>query len=227
MNRKTNQGDIGFATSVNGLNWKYGGIVLDELWHLSYPQIIKHDGYYYLIPESNRNATVTLYRSTVFPKEWECLGNLIEGVNFVDPTVVFYNNTWFMFATTLTNDYLNLYYSQYLEGPWEKHPQSPIAKRDKLVSRSAGRIITIDNKLYRYSQDCRELYGEAIYMFEITDLTRENYSQQLVQTKPIILPNRKWDSERMHHIDLIQLDSGEWLGLVDYYKHGYLFGLSL
>ena len=81
--------------------------------------------------------------------------------------------------------------------------------------------------MYRYSQDCRELYGEAIYMFEITDLTRENYSQQLVQTKPIILPNRKWDSERMHHIDLIQLDSGEWLGLVDYYKHGYLFGLSL
>src|SRR5215467_13337522 len=39
MNAGIDKGDIGLATSSNGLDWKYEQIVLSEPFHLSYPYV--------------------------------------------------------------------------------------------------------------------------------------------------------------------------------------------
>lgn len=49
MNKQTNQGDIGLAISSDGLNWTYKQIVLDELFHLSYPYVFKWKNEFYMI----------------------------------------------------------------------------------------------------------------------------------------------------------------------------------
>src|SRR5437879_146643 len=52
MNAETEKGDIGLATSKNGLEWKYQQVVLAEPFHLSYPYVFCADGEYFMIPES-------------------------------------------------------------------------------------------------------------------------------------------------------------------------------
>jgi hypothetical protein len=40
-NVKTKRGEIGFSTSKDLLKWNYGGIVLQERFHLSYPYVFR------------------------------------------------------------------------------------------------------------------------------------------------------------------------------------------
>ena len=73
--------------------------VLRRPYHLSYPFVFKHDGRYYLIPESASNRTVELYRATEFPHQWTLEKVLFRG-KAVD-TTVFNDDGTFWFFTTL------------------------------------------------------------------------------------------------------------------------------
>src|SRR5436190_23412276 len=41
LNRETDKGEIGLATSRNGVEWSYQQIVLTEEFHLSYPYVFE------------------------------------------------------------------------------------------------------------------------------------------------------------------------------------------
>ena len=45
---KKNHGNIGYAKSADGFSWKYGSIVLDEPFHLSYPYVFEWENEYYM-----------------------------------------------------------------------------------------------------------------------------------------------------------------------------------
>lgn len=60
-------GDIGLATSKDAINWQYKRIVLDEPFHLSYPDVFKWEDNYYMIPESAEDSSVRLYKAKKFP----------------------------------------------------------------------------------------------------------------------------------------------------------------
>ena len=47
------------------------GIVLDEPFHLSYPQVFQWQGAWYMTVESAGARRVSLYRATDFPLRWE------------------------------------------------------------------------------------------------------------------------------------------------------------
>jgi len=91
--RETYEGDIGLATSIDGLNWEYVGIVLDEHFHLSYPNVFKLRDEFYMIPESNRAESIRLYKAESFPSKWSFQHSLVTG-RFVDPTIFYYENQW-------------------------------------------------------------------------------------------------------------------------------------
>ena len=50
LNDKRNIGEIAYAFSHNGLQWKYRKVVLKEPFHLSYPYVFMAEGDYYMIP---------------------------------------------------------------------------------------------------------------------------------------------------------------------------------
>src|SRR3972149_5897581 len=99
MNTKTSQGDSGYAESRDALHWRYKGIILDEKFHLSYPYVFKWKEDYYLIPESNNDLSVRLYKASPFPRKWNYIGNLLSGYHFVDPSIVRYKGKWWMFLS--------------------------------------------------------------------------------------------------------------------------------
>lgn len=215
-NWETKQGDIAYAISKDGIKWEYQKVVLDEKFHLSYPYILKWQNDYYMIPESNEDLAVRIYKAKSFPEQWEYIGNIISGYHFIDPSVVYYNNMWWLFVASVPDDgVVNLYYSDNLFSGWQAHPMNPIVRLDKHFARPAGRLLVYNDRLYRLAQDGYIEYGQQVFAFEVKNLSNTDYNEQIVSKSPIISRSGDgWNAAGMHHLD-IQYINGKWFGVAD------------
>ena len=81
-----------------------------------------------------------------------------------------------------SNDELFLFYADKLETTdWISHPLNPIIS-DPSKSRSAGKIISRDNELYRPSQDCSKHYGHRIKINKIIKMNETEYVEKEVSS---------------------------------------------
>jgi hypothetical protein len=229
LNGDSGHGDIGLATSDNGLDWTYQQIVLNEPFHLSYPHVLKWEDQYYMIPESGSARSIRLYKATDFPTQWSFVGTLLYG-KFADPSVFNHDDKWWMFAgaSFKENDLLLLFYADDLAGPWIEHPRSPIIEGDANIARPGGRVQVIDDRILRYAQDDDPTYGNQVRAFEITELTTTSYAERQANKSPLIgASGTGWNSDGMHHIDLHQTTTTNWIAAVDGYRweEKLVFGL--
>ena len=79
LNNQPNRGEIGRATSRDGLAWQYERIVLKEPFHLSYPYVFRWKDDFYMTPETLGANAVRLYRAVRFPDEWEYVKDMVPG----------------------------------------------------------------------------------------------------------------------------------------------------
>jgi len=218
LNAATGAGDIAVASSADGRDWRYERVVLDEPFHLSYPYVFAWDDTYYLIPESAQAQAVRLYRADEFPTRWSFVATLLAGEAFSDPSIVRHDGRWWLFVSTqpATNATLNLYYADQLQGPWQPHPMNPIVRDDPHGARCAGRILSIDDRLYRFAQDDAPRYGLRVFGFEITALTPTEYAERPVGERPVVRAgDGGWNTRGMHHVDAHALGPQAWLAAVD------------
>jgi hypothetical protein len=225
-NGDTEQGDLAVATSNNTWTWHYEKVILDEAFHLSYPYVFKSDGDYYLIPESFENNSIRLYKANQFPTQWSYVKTLVEGRDYVDNSIVYYKDKWWLFSSVTSNDTLYLHYADSLTGPWKEHPQSPIVRQDLHKARPSGRLLVYDNKLYRFTMDVNPPVGtHQVMAYEITDITPESYLEQLAQEAPVIMASGSgWNGQAMHQLDPVQVDSTSWVASVDGFGKYWIFG---
>jgi hypothetical protein len=219
FNITTDQGDISLAQSKDGKKWEYKQVVIDEKFHLSYPYIFKYKDDYYIMPESNNDLSIRLYKATNFPTKWKHIGNIMSGLRFVDSSIIRYNNKWWLFTTPKGDGVLNLYYCDTLLGDWKAHKSNPIIKFNKNITRPGGRVIKYNNKLYRFTQDTYPTYGNQVLAFEITNLSPTTYSEKQVTTNNnenniIGQSGKGWNKAGMHTVDYIRLKD-KWLAVVD------------
>ena len=222
MNTNTSHGDIGLAISNDRFNWTYKQIILDDDFHLSYPCVFKWENDYYIIPETYQAESVRLYKSNNFPYNWTFVKTLLEGNDFVDNTIFYYNNTWWIFTKTgIKTNYnyaLRLYYSDKLTGPWIEHPGSPIISGDANILRPGGNVVVFDtHRIVRYTQDCDPYYGNQVWAFEITTLTETSYEEHRVGRTPILKGFDNWNTRGMHHISPCRVSGNGWIASVDGY----------
>jgi hypothetical protein len=215
-NLDTRQGDLSVATSRDGRNWTYQQIILDEPFHLSYPYVFKWEGEYYLVPESYEANSVRLYRAKEFPHTWQYVATLLEGRDFLDNSLAYYNDYWWLFSSFEGNDTLRLYYAADLYGPWQEHPLSPIIEGNLHHARPGGRVLAHDGRLFRYTQDGVPRYGSRIWAFEITGISPTSYAERLVSNTPVVeASGGGWNQDAMHAVDPIQMADGRWISPVD------------
>lgn len=220
MNSLTRQGDIGCATSPDGLNWEYQRIVLDEPFHLSYPYVFKWEGQFYMIPESAKAGAIRLYKAEDFPYSWALVSNLIKG-SFVDNSIFFTNETWWILTCSkpYTHDELRLFYADKLVGPWTEHPLSPIIRGDATKAQGAGRVLVVNGQIIRFGQHSAKTYGKKVRAFLITRISRTEYSEREYEGSPILSNQGKgWNRHGMHNIDAQETSPGKWLAVVDGYR---------
>jgi hypothetical protein len=227
LNLQTGKGVIGLAISENGLKWTYEQIVLSEPFHLSYPYVFEWMNDYYMVPETFEAGSIRLYKASKFPTEWSFVGILKSGEHFADASLFRYHSKWWLFTETnpeMRNDTLRLFHAPELIGPWIEHPDSPIIEGNPHIARPAGRVIVVDDKVIRYTQDCHPAYGTQVRGFEINELTTRTYREQKVdQTHLVLTPSGiGWNASGMHHIDPHLMDDGRWIAAVDGCHYGYM-----
>lgn len=218
MNRRTGRGEIGLATSRDGISWTYQAIVLREPFHLSYPYVFESAGEYFMIPESRRAGAIRLYRAERFPSQWKLVGALIEGPCLADASLFRAEDRWWMFVETgadVKSDTLRLYSATTLLGQWSEHPSSPVISADPHTARPAGRVLVHDGRVIRFAQDCHPRYGLHVNAFEVTELTTTAYRERLLTPAPILSGGVGWNRDGMHHVDAHRLDDGQWIACVD------------
>lgn len=209
-------GDLAYAESKDGINWEYKGVVLDEAFHLSYPQVFEVDGEYYLLPETYQTSTMRLYKATNFPTEWKFVKTIVDVQN-VDPSIFQEDGRFYIIAATDYDggwDMTRIYTAKKLLGDWTEHPASPIVSHDTNISRPAGRVMKVDGHWYRTAQDTYPTYGQNVQAFRIDKITKKKYEETPMGI--VVEPKGEWwGEEGMHQLDAIQLPDGSWLGVVD------------
>lgn len=222
-NRRTEHGDIGLATSSDGLSWQYKQIVLDEPFHLSYPYVFQNGDDFYMTPETHLKRSIQLYRASEFPTRWTHVATLVDRVNLSDPCVFRYREMWWMFASPPANDQLHLFYAPDLFGPWREHPKSPVVRGDSRISRGGGRVLVLGDRVFRYAQDDHDSYGAGVRAIEVKVLTADAYSEE---PAAIVLHSsgRGWNKAGMHTIDPHEIGPQKWLACVDGLTPRIVFG---
>jgi hypothetical protein len=217
LNKQSDKGEIGLAISDNGFDWTYQQIVLAEPFHLSYPYIFEYDDEFYMVPETLQAEAVCLYKAEDFPRGWRRVDKLIEG-DCADPSIFHFDNRWWLFAcsTPYEHDTLKLYFADHLTGPWIEHPASPIVHGNKHNARPGGRVLVLNEKIIRFTQDCLPTYGVQLRAFEISELTTTTYAEKENRESPILGDSGSgWNRWGMHHIDPHLLADGQWIACVD------------
>lgn len=217
----TRKGKICVTTSKDGFFWEDSHEILEEPFHLSYPQVFWHEGEHYMIPESYEANEIRLYKSTRFPFEWR-FEKVILPISSVDATIFFEDGMWWLFVcdSPKEHDRLRLFYAQDLYGDWIEHRQSPIREHDNQGSRPAGKLVKYQNKIYRFAQDCALFYGHSVRAFEIERLSTSEYKERALESNPILEGgDANWNQVSMHHIDLHEIDKNHWIAFVDGRAH--------
>lgn len=210
LNTKNNLGEIGVATSVDAVNWEYECIVLKSEFHLSYPFVFQNGEDIFMIPECYKSGKVTIYKAENFPFEWKPVKNILAGP-YVDSTLLNYDDTFYLFTYLNKSDesenYLEIWFSDKIDGNWEKHPASPVSCGKNFPSRPGGRIIEFEGELYRFAQDTAEYYGKQIHCFRITELTRNTFRQEKLEREAFLTATgRGWNAIGMHNFDVIRVN---------------------
>ncbi len=220
----SDQGDIGFASSDDCINWQYKGLVLDEPFHLSYPYVFEYEDTYYMIPESGESHEVRLYKASKFPDKWIFQQKLLDG-DYADPSILQHAGIFYLFATEGGD--LTLHIAKELTGPWVLHPASPIVKDNKRISRQAGRLIEFNGHVLRFAQDGTEYYGKQVIALEIVELSPSSFSEREGQANPVLTASgHGWNQDGMHHMDLHKATATHYFACVDGRHNIGLFDLD-
>ena len=157
---------------------------LESEHHYSYPHVFRSGGDLFMVPESVSSNSVDLYRCHEFPAKWVREATLLEG-RFVDTTIWQHEGLWWLMTTRAEADSragcLLLFYCESLTGEWKFHPSNPIST-DIRNNRGAGNVFLSSRRLVRPSQSCSPIYGYSFSFNEITELSKERYSEQPLKT---------------------------------------------
>lgn len=157
------------------LVWCSKSTALSQPFHLSYPFLVEDQGEIFMIPESQRNNEIVLYRARSFPTDWVRETPLLSGLPGAEASVIRHEGRWWMFFTIVgpqarDQRELHVAHAERLTGPWRLHPQNPVLN-DRAGARPGGTpFVGPDGLVTLPVQDCGQTYGGAIRFLRFTIL---------------------------------------------------------
>jgi hypothetical protein len=167
--------------------------------------VFKENENVFLMPETNENNRLELYKCINFPDKWELYSTAFDGEKVVD--AYFYDddnkNKWLFInkqadLNAPDNSELFIYKVKSLTlEDLEPHLKNPVIINSK-KARNGGPIFKYKNKTYRPSQaNIDGIYGRALNINKIEKLTIEEYIETDVA---IIYPNFHKGLISTHHL---------------------------
>lgn len=201
---KTKKGKISCG-EINDKNLENIQDVLDTDYHLSFPFVFEENGEIFLLPESNVNNRLELYKCQQFPSQWELHSTAFEGEKVIDANIYKdVNNQKWLFVNKQaelnapSNSELFIYK---INGPGisklESHKLNPVLINSK-VARNGGSVFKYENDIYRPSQaNIDGVYGRALNINRINKLSIDEYEEETITT---VYPNFKDGLISTHHL---------------------------
>tara|TARA_R100000935_G_C2840959_1_gene170952 strand:+ start:6306 stop:7301 length:996 start_codon:yes stop_codon:yes gene_type:complete len=203
--------DIALLTSPDGKNFKFKGIVLDEDFHLSYPQVFEHKGEFYMLPETSGANQALLYKAKRFPYEWIIIDTLIKNRSLKDPSLLLSDDLNLIVAV---DDNLKqiIFEADSLHGSWME--ATSYKQRWGNETRPGGRFFEVDNNWYLPLQNSSRGYGTGISLYKL--IFEKNQLQFRLAENMYLGPQKKieWFNRGMHHLD-IQKNGDEYFIVYD------------
>lgn len=173
------KGKIGYSI-IKGDQATEPAIIIDEPYHLSFPNIFEYQGNIYIMPESSTDYRVKLFRAVNFPDEWEPADTVLPEAYAVDSIFLQDNNTTYLLA----NERYHHPPVGKLSSCWVKNMLYPLNSELKAISRgelvaegeygvrNAGASILTDNMLIRVGQNCNDgNYGQGLVFNQVESVS--------------------------------------------------------
>ena len=201
---KAGPAKIGLFQSSDGVNYSFEGNVIDETFHLSFPQIFKYKQDYYILPESAAINQVILYKAVNFPLEWKISDTLIKNIKLKDPAILISDSLKLITGIDENWDQ-QVFRSDSLLGEWEKDNMFKSRKGDEI--RPAGNFFSIGDQWYIPFQNNGEGYGTGVSLYKLDNNRFERIiSRQLYKNDTI-----KDFSRGMHHLNVNNIKGNYYL----------------
>lgn len=187
--------------------------VIQNNKHYSYPYIFSHQGENYCLPECFESNGIEVYKIGT-DGTFTLQKTLLQGLQVVDPTLLYYNNKFWLFftlKTSLPNAELYIYHSESLLGNYIPHKLNPV-KTDIASARPAGSIFIYNDKYIRPAQNCSTTYGGSLVLNHIVELTETEFKEEKLTD---ILPFDTQQNKGIHHVcvdsDTIIIDGKKYI----------------
>lgn len=177
----------------------YKGAVLEENFHLSYPQVFKDKGSYYMLPD-NKLKELYLYKAIKFPYQWEICDTLIRGIQVKDATILLDKKNTLLITCDKAKRLL-VYKSDSLRGKWKELNRYPKLRGNEV--RPGGRIFKYKEELYIPMQNYSKGYGTGVSLYKI--IIEDSNTIDLIKTNNLFLKEQKnitVFNQGMHHLDI-------------------------
>lgn len=145
--------------------------VLNEPFHLSYPNVFQYRNQFFMIPETSEVQQIRLYKATDFPWKWELDSILLDD-----------GNAWVDSSLQIMDDeyYLIGFYKN-SEGKTVKRFRVNMESRQLIIAdlnglhaeRPAGNCFSVENDELRPVQKCEDYYGQGIMMYKFNSSGEE------------------------------------------------------
>lgn len=199
--RKTCKGRLALLScKKKGRNYylKKRTTILEKDTHLSFPYIVEDNSQIYILPENYESGSVSIYTLDSANK---ILKDPVVILNeeLVDCQITKIGDDYYLFGIKFDGlDYnsckkLLIYKSKNLLGRYELYQ---IIENPLKEERGAGRIFSLNGKLYRPAQSCEGEYGSSILIYELT-LDKTGVFKEILSRR--ILPDRKLHYGLRHH----------------------------
>lgn len=192
--------NIGLLTSRNGEDFKFEGDILDEEFHLSFPQVFKWGGEYYMLPESKQSGNVLLYKADSFPRKWSVSDTLIKDVTFKDPAILI-SDSIKLISVSDENLKQILYSSENLTGPWVKC--NLFKERYGDETRAGGNFFQVGDEWFLPLQRNNRGYGSGISLYKLKYTNKEIKFEKYAESYLDKIDTLKWFNRGMHHLSVL------------------------
>ncbi len=180
--KRYGKGELRMRKTSDLVHWSDEVIVLQESFHLSFPNVFRDGAEVYMIPETGADGSIRLYKADDDSLErWSEYRTIIkDGRKWADSDIFFKDGMYYLFSSIYSrkSPQARLFVSESLDGDFVEHPCSPFSS-DASNARNAGRLFLHDGKLYRPVQDNTKGYGKQLSIMEIVELGPSSYRERL------------------------------------------------
>lgn len=194
------------------------GVVLEEDFHLSFPNVFRLFDDYYMVPESAEAGNVFLYISRDFPNNWQRLKVLVNHP-IVDVSV-FFSDGVHLVGTDKAGRLLHYYSPDLLS---EFVLVENVKYNNLKANRNGGNIFNFRGESYRVVQVGNNYYGERLCFRQINTINNIEYSEFEVDLI-IENPGKKFMNLGYHHLSMASDGDDTWVA-IDGFRKDTFFNL--